>query len=183
VPVTSSRACLTIWLCAVLAVSACGGGGGGQASSPTAPSGSGGGGSAPATGIWTGTFARPNGAAPLTLRWEATASGSDLLGPMTMTNGSNSITVPVRGVVGGNDSLGYDIHFTFQSTAGTHPAFPTCFVIGGPPTNQGAPFARPYNRIDVAGFIMRFNNCSSFVEYPPGVQGNLTETGQLTLSK
>ena len=98
---------------------------------------------------------------------------------MTVTSGSNSITVPVRGVIGGNDSLGYDIHFTFQSTAGAHPAFPTCFVIGGPPTNAGAPFQQPYNRITIPTFILRYNNCQGFIDSPNHVE----ETGQLTLSK
>jgi hypothetical protein len=157
---------------------ACGGGNSND-ESPTSPSGSGG--SAPAAGAWTGTFARPGGQAPLSLRWEATANGSDLNGPLTLTNGAVSIRVPLRGSTSGNDRQGYDIHMSIMTNPGDIAGFPTCRVLGN---TEGTPdpFSSPYTSITVRTFNISFSECSGFVENPPQRNG-FQEIGQLSLRK
>lgn len=122
----------------------------------------------------------------MSVRWEVTVQTSPddiLTGPMTWTNAANSVTLRGRGILSGNDSRGYEIHLSVESSTGDNPAFPTCTIFGNPPTRQGDPFPRPYNRITATAFTVRFNSCNGFVEYPSGIQGTLQETAQLTLTK
>lgn len=171
---TGSRlAALVLAIC----MSGCRGGSGGG---PTAPSASGG--SAPASGPWTGTFTRPDGLAPLSVRWEVTVETSpdDLLrGPMTLTNGANSVTVRARGNLGGNDRQGYSIHMQLEATRGEIAAFPNCAVIGVTRSEGGGdPFPRPYTSITVSSLELNYNDCLGFIE-----QRFAREIGRLSLTK
>jgi hypothetical protein len=171
-----------------IALAACGGSGG-DIPSPTAPTGGSGGGGPAAAGMWTGTFSRPGGGT-IAIRWDVTVqgAGSDamLTGPMTLTFGANSATLPGRGVVSGNSTSGYQIGVSFQTFQTSPampaiPAFPNCLIFADPP--GGVPFSPPYNRIAIAGFEIRFTNCHGLVDYPSPTESFLRETGQLMLTK
>ena len=153
-------------------------------SGPTSPTGPGG--SAPASGTWTGSLTRPNGQTAMTVRWQVTVVTSPddgLLGPMTLTNGANSVTVQVKGNLGGNDSQGYSLYLQLTSNAGDNPAFPGCTVIGNSASSQqGDPFPKPYTAITVAVLDVSYNSCAGFVEYAP-LSNFLRENGRLTLTK
>lgn len=147
-----SAACLSLCL-----MTACGGDGGATANSPTAPSGPGG--VAPTTGAWTGTLTRPGDLGTLSLRWEATTTGSDMIGPLTLTNGAASVTVTARGITGGNDRQGYAIFITFNQNASEWPAA-GCRVIAATVQSQtDDPFPAPYNRITIRALDISYSGC------------------------
>lgn len=150
---------------------------------PTSPSGAGG--TAPAAGTWIGTLTRPNGQAAMTVRWQVTVQTNPddvLTGPMTLTNGTNSVTMNARGNLGGNDSQGYSIYLQLTSNTGDNPAFPDCRVVGN--TLSGSdPFPKPYTAVTIAALDVSYSGCRGFVEYASPLQNFLQETVRLTLTK
>jgi hypothetical protein len=166
-----------------LCVAACGGGGGGGASSPTSPSGSGG--SASTAGPWTGSITRPGGLGTLSLRWDVTTTTEGLAGPMTLTNGTASVTVTARGITAGTDRQGYTIFMSFNQNSGEAPAT-GCAVRGNSVGSQeGDPFPQPYTSITIPTFNISYASCRGFIDtgYSSPLSNFLQETVQLSLRK
>ena len=130
--------------------------GGSEGPGPTSPSGPGG--TSPTAGVWTGTITRPGGLGTISLRWVVTTNTDGLMGPMTLTNGTTSVTVTARGITGGNDRQGYAIVVSFNQNAGEAPAT-GCAVIGGPAGASGEPFPAPYTRIAIPTFDISYSGC------------------------
>lgn len=147
---------------------------GNSKNSPTAP------GSTALAATWTGTLTRPNGLPAMTVSWVATQSDTGLDGPVTLTNGSVSVTFPGHGGASGNDSSGFRWFMQFKGDPGSMSNFPTCAVLGN---TQGTPdaFPSPYNKVTIATFSISYQNCKGFVD--TGASSSLSEIAQLTMSK
>ena len=161
----------------VAAVMACKSGSGGSGGSPSAPTADGGG----LPGTWSGTLSRPNGQA-LTVRWQiGSASGDGAnTGPITLTNGSTSITVPARAASSGSDSIGYDLHVSINSSPGEVAGMPSC-VVRASPTGGAVRFTAPYRTISIPLQVF-YTGCETFIP-PPPLTNFLQETGTLNLTK
>jgi hypothetical protein len=174
---------------AIVSLVALGCGGGSSSNSPTAPSGSGG--TSAVTGGWTGTITRPGGLGTLSLRWEAATDPAvdyRIAGPMTLTNGGTSVTVPAQGNTAGNDRNGYSIHMSFNSELGsTSPDPAVCTVRGNsaPVRQEGDPFPQPYRTISVPTFQISYSGCRGLVDtgYSSPQSNFLQENVQLSLQK
>lgn len=175
-PVIRTRACRLAACVSLLLSPACGGGG--SSSGPLGPT-------APTEGAWTGTITRPEGRGTLSVRWEATTSGSDLRGPLTMTNGAASVTVTARGSTGGNDRQGYAIWVSFNQENNELPTT-GCAVRAATVTMPGGePFPAPYNRFTIRGLDITYSGCRGGL-ISTGYSGDsnfLRETVRLEMSK
>jgi hypothetical protein len=169
-----------------VAAAACGGGSDKNANNPVAPSG---GGPSPAAGPWTGSITRPNGLGTLSVQWQAgTAPVGNLpglSGPMTISNGSATITVTMNGITSGNDNNGYMLHLDFNSKAGDSTAFPNCSAIGNTAGSGADPFPSPFTTITVPALQISYSFCRAFIVtgYPNAQSDFLQETVQLNLHK
>jgi hypothetical protein len=164
----------------VVSAAACSKSSSGGPTSPTGP-----GGSAASSGTWTGTLVRPGGQPAMTVTWQVTVvttPDDGLIGPMTLTNGANSVTVNAKGNLGGNNSQGYTVFLQLTSNAGDNPAFPTCTVTGNTAANGSDPLPKPYTSLTVEALSVSYNACGGFVQYS-GLQNFLQETARLTLTK
>jgi hypothetical protein len=146
--------------------------------SPTGPSGSN-----SLQGTWTGTLSRPNGLASMTVSWQAGAQGSDFgyVGPMTITNGTTTVTAPSRGSTAGNSNSGYTLYFTINPEQdGPTTGLAGCTVRASP--SAGSPsLAQPFKNIAIT-LQVTYNGCSGLVTHAPG-SNFLAETSLLTLTK
>lgn len=154
-----------------------GGSGGDDPGSVTGPSGNSGG----LPGAWTGTIARPNGEPALNVRWELGPEvNNGNTGPMTLTNGAVSMTVPGRASVSGNSSQGYTLHISIDANPGTIAGSPNCSVRASP-SGAPPPFTSPYRNISIS-LQMNYSDCQTFIQ-PPPLRNFVNEVVQLTLSK
>jgi hypothetical protein len=180
----------TMWrviaLALAMGVAGCSGGSKTE-NSPVAPSG---GGPAPAAGPWTGTITRPNGLGTLSVQWQAnmaTFNGvSGLTGPMTIGNGSATVTVTANAITSGNDSNGYTMHLDLSSKAGDSVAFPNCTIGGSTNAPEGHdPFPSPFTTINIPAFGISYGFCRAFIitGYPNSQSDFLQETVQLSMHK
>ena len=163
---------------ALLFAVGCGGSGSGSGSgsggSPTAPSGS-----TSLSGTWTGTLSRPDGLTPIGVRWQVTHSGT-LSGPMTLTNGSSSVTFTVQGVPSGPGTSIASIHFNFTAEAGTITTLPNCRISAS--TSADATGLRePITVMTTGAFTVSYNQCQGFLA-PPAFSTFLSESTVLSIT-
>ena len=99
---------------------------------------------------------------------------------MTLTNNGVSLTVPGRASASGNNSNGYDLHFSINTNPGDIVGFPGCSVRASP---SGAlpRFTAPYKTIAIT-LQISYAGCNAFIE-PPPLSNFLQETVQLNISK
>jgi len=172
-------ACARLMLVATLGVFAgCGAAGGGGNDAPVTPTSP----SSGTAGPWTGTLTRPDGNPPMTVSWQAEQSGTFLTGPMTLTNGGNSVVVTGNGEVLGDERAGYTIFMSLRATAGQIAGRPNCTIIGGALARPGVSIPQPFRAITSAPVTMNYTSCQGFMD-PPPQRTDVQESGLLTLTK
>ena len=150
----------------------CGGSGSGSGT-PTGPS------SNTLSGTtWTGTLARPAGLAPIAVRWQV---GSDLSGPMTLTNGGSSVTFQLVGVPSGPKGTVSSIHFNFSANTGAIATLPNCSILTKDSVDA-TDLKEPITAITTAPFTVSYSNCQGFVD-PPPLSNFRAESTQLVMTK
>lgn len=149
---------------------------GSDSGSPTAPGGSSG-----LSGTWTGTLSRPGGLAPIAVRWEATRTDGPMTGPITLTNGSSSVTFPLVASVAGPKTSVTSIHFSFSVNAGSIATLPNCSIKSNE-SIEATNLKEPITTITTAPFRLSYNQCQGFLDpVPPG--NFRTESTQLVITK
>ena len=133
------------------------------------------------SGTWTGTLSRPDGLAPIAVRWEATRTDGPMSGPITLTNGSSSVTFPLSAAVSGPGSSVTSIHFNIGTTAGSIPTLPACSILANDSVDASG-LKEPITTITTNVFTMNYGQCQGFVD--PVTNTNFrTESTQLTITK
>ena len=152
----------------------CSGCGSGSGTS-TAPSGN------TLTGAWTGTLSRPDGLAPIAVRWQATRTDGPMSGPMTLTNGSSSVTFQLVGVTAGPGTSVSSIHFNFGVNAGAIATLPTCSILANDSVDA-KDLREPLTTITTTPFTLNYFQCQGFVD-PLPLSTFRTESTQLVMTK
>jgi hypothetical protein len=164
-------------LAACLTAGCKGGGNGNEANSPVGPSNS-----SKVQGGWTGTLTRPGGQV-LQVRWDVGISsgsnGDELTGTVTLTGPSASTTAAARGLTGGNDKSGYNLHLQWSDM--TPPA--ACSVKASSTTQSGDPYPSPYTTITASLQVFVNGDCRGIFDGATTPFANITETARLSLTK
>ncbi len=153
----------------------CGGSGSGSgpgSGTPTAPS------SNTVPGPWVGTLARPDGLAPIAVRWQV---GSDFSGPMTLTNGSSSVTFQLASIPSGPKGTVTSLHFNFSVNTGAIATLPNCSILSKDSVDA-TNLQEPITTITTAPFGLSYTNCQGFVDPTPTFNFR-AESTQLTMTK
>ena len=167
----ASRTLAVAGTVALLAVS-CGGCG-----SPTAPGGSGG-----VSGTWTGTLSRPDGLTPIAVRREAIRTDGPMTGPITLTNGSSSVTFQLVGVVAGPKGSVASIHFNFSANPGAITTMPNCSILANDSVDA-ANLKQPITSITTTTFRINYSQCPGFPDATSSANFRTESGGQLVMTK
>lgn len=138
------------------------------------------------SGTWTGTLSRPSGLPSMLARWEVTHLGQSLSGPMTLTNGSTTVTFPLTASLGGgadfsNTNPVYRLNLRFSFLAGAVANLPNCSIASDDAHYDGLKVSD--RSFTTPPFTIHYNSCDGFVDPPRPLRNQLDETTQLALAR